>query len=83
VEEGEPAEVLLSIAAREGCDIIVTGIARDETLGRMFLGNTVNRLVRGSPVPVLVVHDRAVRHYRDIVVGTDFSEASLQALLTT
>lgn len=83
VEEGEPAEVLLSMTAREGCDLIVTGIARDETLGRMFLGNTVNRLVRGSPAPVLVVHDRAVRHYRDIVVGTDFSEASLQALLTT
>lgn len=83
VEEGEPAEVLLAMAAREGCDLIVTGIARDETLGRMFLGNTVNRLVRGSPAPVLVVHDRAVRHYRDIVVGTDFSEASLQALLTT
>ncbi|PZU07701.1 universal stress protein [Sphingomonas sp.] len=83
VEEGEPAEVLLAIAAREGCDLIVTGIARDETLGRFFLGNTVNRLVRGSPAPVLVVHDRAVRHYRDIVIGTDFSEASLQALLTT
>lgn len=83
VEEGEPAELLLSMALREGCDLIVTGIARDETLGRIFLGNTVNRLVRGSPVPVLVVHDRAVRHYREIVVGTDFSEASLQALLTT
>jgi nucleotide-binding universal stress UspA family protein len=83
VEEGDPAESLLSIAAREGCDLIVTGIARDETLGRMVLGNTVNRLVRGSPTPVLVVHDRAVRPYRRIVVATDFSEASLQALLVT
>ncbi|PBN42260.1 universal stress protein [Sphingobium sp. D43FB] len=83
VEEGDPAETLLSIAAREGCDLIVTGIARDETLGRMILGNTVNRLVRGSPAPVLVVHDRVVRPYRTIVVATDFSEASLQALLVT
>ncbi|WP_169800554.1 universal stress protein [Sphingobium cloacae] len=83
VEEGDPPEMLLEMAAREDCDLIVTGIARDETLGRMLLGNTLNRLVRGSPVPVLVVHDRAVRHYRDIVVGTDFSEASLQALLIT
>jgi nucleotide-binding universal stress UspA family protein len=83
VEEGEPGETLLAIAAREGCDLIVTGIARDETLGRMILGSTVNRLVRGSPVPVLVVHDRALRSYRSIVVATDFSEASLQALLTT
>ena len=81
VEEGEPAEVLLAIAEREACDLIVTGIARDETLGRMFLGRTVNRLVRGATMPVLVVRDRPLRPYRAIVVATDFSEASLQALL--
>ncbi|SEQ98937.1 universal stress protein [Sphingobium sp. YR768] len=83
VEEGEPSEILLAIAAREGCDLIVTGVARDETLGRFFLGNTVNRLVRGSAAPVLVVHDRATRPYKNIMVATDFSEASLQALLAT
>lgn len=82
VEEGETAEKLLEIATREGCDMIVTGTAREESLTRMLFGNTVNRLVRGSSVPVLVVHDRAARPYRNIVVATDFSEASIQALLT-
>jgi nucleotide-binding universal stress UspA family protein len=83
VEQGDPAETLLAIAARESCDLIVTGVARDETLGRMILGNTVNRLVRGSSAPVLVVRNRVIRPYFRIVVATDFSEASLQALLAT
>ncbi len=80
VEKGEAADTLLAIADREACDLIVTGVARDEALGRIFFGGTVDRLVRRSTVPVLVVRDRPVRAYRDIVVATDFSEASLQAL---
>ena len=83
VEEGEPAATLLAIAAQEECDLIVTGSAGDASLGRMFIGNTANRLVRGSPLPVLVVHDRPTAPYRRIVVATDFSGASLQALITT
>lgn len=83
VEEGEPAALLLEIAAQEDVDLIVTGSAGNQTLGRMFLGNTVNRLIRGSPLPVLVVHDRPTRDYRRIVVATDFSEAALQALIVT
>lgn len=81
VETGEPAARLIEVAEREDCDLIVTGIARDETLGRMLLGNTVTRLVRGAAVPILVVRDRPLAPYRRIVVATDFSEASIQAML--
>lgn len=82
VEEGEPVERLLEVADREGCDLIVTGIARDEPFGRMFLGTTVNQLVRRSSVPILVVKDRANGPYRKIAVATDFSESSRRALVT-
>src|SRR3546814_19136752 len=81
VEEGEPAEKLVEIAAREECDLIVTGAARQESIERMIWGSTIIRLVRGSPVPVLMVQDRGTRPYRRITVATDFSEASFQALL--
>ncbi|SCW74521.1 Nucleotide-binding universal stress protein, UspA family [Sphingobium faniae] len=81
VETGDPAAKLIEIAARENCDLIVTGIARDETLGRMILGTTASRLVRGAAIPVLVVRDRPAASYRRIVVATDFSEAALQATL--
>lgn len=83
VETGDPAAKLAEIAQRENCDLIVTGIARDETLGRMILGNTVSRLVRAGTTPVLVVRDRPIRPYARIVIATDFSEAALQAMLVT
>lgn len=82
VDEGQPAPQLLDIAQREGCDLIITGMARDEPFGRMLLGTTVNQLVRRSSVPLLVVKRRAVRPYRQIVVATDFSESSRHALMT-
>jgi nucleotide-binding universal stress UspA family protein len=79
VEEGDPAAKIDEIARTEACDLIITGVARDETLGRSFLGTTVDRLVRRTPVPILIVKSR-MKPYREIVVATDFSESSRHAL---
>jgi len=80
VYTGEPAARLRQVAEEEKCALIVTGVARDETLGRMFLGTTVERLVRETSRPVLVVKRRARAPYQDAVVATDFSPASRWAL---
>jgi nucleotide-binding universal stress UspA family protein len=80
IEEGNPADVILGIAKEQGCDVIVTGVARNETLGRFTLGKTVDRLLRVSEVPLLIVTDRPRKPYQKIVVGTDFSDASQHAL---
>ena len=81
VEKGEPADVILRTARERACDLIVTGIARDETLGRFGLGTTVDRLLRRSRVPLLIVKQRVRAPYSNIIVATDFSEPSRQALL--
>ncbi|WP_413629932.1 universal stress protein [Novosphingobium sp. JCM 18896] len=83
VEEGAPAERLVDLATRENCDLVVTGNAGPESLSRMIIGSTITRLIRGLKLPVLMVHDRSVRSYRNILIATDFSEASLQALQST
>jgi nucleotide-binding universal stress UspA family protein len=80
VERGEPAPRILDVAERLGCELIVTGVARDEALGRLFLGTTVEALVRRTSVPVLVVESRPGGAYRNVVVATDFSEGSRAAL---
>ncbi|MFG1359103.1 universal stress protein [Xanthobacter pseudotagetidis] len=80
VEAGDPAEVTARVADERGCDLIVTGIARDELLGRFLLGTTVDRLLRRSRVPLLVVRSRASHPYRHVAVATDFSEPSRHAL---
>lgn len=80
VEQGDAAEVILRVSESQKCGLIVTGVARDETLGRMLLGGTVDALARSSKVPVLVAKSRPVGAYRNVVVATDFSEGSRTAL---
>ncbi len=80
IDSGDPADVIMRAAETHGCDLIVTGVARDEPLGRLVLGSTVERLVRRSRIPVLVVRKRGHRPYRHVVAATDFSEPSRHAL---
>ena len=80
VEEGDPPTVVARVAAERACDLIVTGVARDEALGRFSLGATVDRLVRQTTVPLLIVKNRTRGPYRNIVAAIDFSPASRQAL---
>ena len=75
VQPGQPAEVILEVAQREGCGLIVLGDARD-TLRHQLLGNTVATLVRKSPVSVLIVKRRPRGGYRHVLVGTDFTAES-------
>lgn len=82
VESGDAAEQILKLAHESGCRMIVTGIARDESLGKLLLGSTVKKLVRQIAVPVLVVKNRPHGPYNQAVVATDFSPESRQALLT-
>jgi nucleotide-binding universal stress UspA family protein len=82
IEQGKPAEAIPGVAEREGCDLIVTGVAKDELLGRFSLGATVNGILRSSQTPVLVVRSRAARAYDPVVVATDFSACSRDALDT-
>jgi nucleotide-binding universal stress UspA family protein len=77
VREGEPAEAILEVAAAEGCDLIILGVAYDAGQGRPNLGRTVQHLIRHAPTSVLVVKTRSAGAYRHVLVGTDFTpEAS-------
>ena len=80
VEAADPVALVLKVAAREGCGLIVTGVARDQSLGRYLLGSTVDYLVKHAPVPLLVVRDRANADYRAVLVTTDLSPSSRHAL---
>lgn len=83
IEKGDPAEAIMRVAEAHACGLIVTGVARDETLGRLAMGATVRQLVRRSDIPLLVVRKRGQRPYRHVVVATDFSESSRHALEAT
>ncbi len=80
VEIGYPVEIINEVASANQCSLIVSGTARDESLGRIMLGSTVERLARQCETPLLVVRHRPFDSYHHILVGTDFSESSRYAL---
>jgi len=79
VVEGEAVASIDAVAREVGADLIVTGVARDETLGRFFLGSTVERLARQTALPLLIVKSR-FRPYGEVLITTDFSSPSQHAL---
>ncbi|AZY53909.1 universal stress protein [Bordetella avium] len=80
VVSGHPLDVILDTVQHFNCSLIVTGVARETTVGRLLLGTTVERLARHASTPVLVVKARPRKPYQDVVIATDFSEGSRQAL---
>jgi len=82
VEIGYPIDVIKAVASKYKCSLIVSGTARDEALGRIMLGSTVERVARESTIPLLVVRRRPEPVYDKVLAGTDFSEGARQALTT-
>jgi len=82
VRSGDAAEAIGDAAARNGCGLVVTGVASNEAFGRFLLGSTVQRLARSLPQPLLVVRRRPHGAYRRVAVATDLSDSSRHALLT-
>ncbi len=82
IAEGDPVEEILRTADAESCDLIVIGDGNDELLERFTQGRVVDRLLRRSRLPLLVVKDRPRKPYRHIVVATDLSDSSRHALET-
>ncbi len=82
VGQGPVTDAILDACEAESAGLIVTGVARNEALSRVVLGSSVDALARRSPVPLLVVRNRARAPYREVVVTSDFSAASRHALET-
>src|SRR5690554_6939189 len=81
VRTGSAPKTLAAIAAERGSDLIVTGVARYNSIGDYVLGTAVDHIVRNADAPVLVVRRRTDGPYRHIVTATDFSDCSRAALL--
>lgn len=77
VRTGKPFVELIAAARRWPANVIVVGTSpRGE--GR-FLGSTADRVLRKSPVPVLVAKQRLPQNLKTMLVPTDFSSCAQQA----
>lgn len=79
VEMGTAPVVIAREAERRTPDLIVMGLRRHGKLDRLMRDETTFRVVRHARVPVLAVTAALEALPRRIVVGMDFSRASLRA----
>lgn len=82
-EHGADAPGAIAAATQSvGAGLVVTGVARDEPLGRFLLGSSVERLARTLDRPLLIVRNCPHGPYQRVVVATDLSPGSQAALRT-
>ena len=74
VEEGDPVEVILRVAVRERCDLVVLGGENAMADG------TAQSVLDRSPVSTLVARQRPRGAYRRVMVGTDLTPESRHGL---
>lgn len=77
---GDPFDGILQAAAEIQPDLIVMGSHRKQLLRDIFIGTTVERVIRKAAVPILMVNHEAQRKYERILAPTDMSDISANAL---
>ncbi|WP_338242520.1 universal stress protein [Aurantiacibacter hainanensis] len=78
--EGSVPAAIARHAEEHDVAMIVLGVARYNSVGDYFLGTAVDRVIRGTSKPVIVVKARPRESYGKILVATDFSDPSREAL---
>jgi nucleotide-binding universal stress UspA family protein len=71
-----PGAAILSVADQVAADLIIVGASRRAALATAVLGTTAQRVLRASPVPVLVNRRLERQPPRRILLTTDLSEIS-------
>lgn len=80
IAEGRDHQTILNVAEKDGCDLLILGRHRDESVDRPLRGTTMERVLRQGRTPVLVVTDRTEGPYRKVMIGVDFSVFSRAAI---
>ena len=79
VVTGDPFDGILKTAAEVNADLIVMGSHRKQLLLDIFVGTTIERVIRKGSFPVLMVNHEAQRKYDKVVAAVDMSDASANA----
>ena len=80
VVTGDPFDGILRAAAGIRADLVVMGSHRKQLLLDIFVGTTIERVIRKGSLPVLMVNNEAQRRYEKVVVPLEMSETSADAL---
>jgi len=78
---GDTFSTILSFSTESESDLVVMGLHNKtkEEFRDLFVGTTIERIIRIGTKPVLLVRDKPTSHYDKVLVPTDFSVASQNA----
>ena len=82
VISGDPFAGILAAADSARADLIVMGAHRKHVLRDIFVGTTIERVIRAAICAVLMVNNEAERQYRTALAAVDTSVVSAQAIRT-
>lgn len=80
VIKGNPFDGVLVTARLVGADLIVMGAHRKQFLRDIFIGTTIERVIRAGSYPVLMVNDEAAEPYRNAIAAVEAAEPSVNAV---
>lgn len=80
VNHGRVFAEIVRIAHEVGVDLVLMGYQRNEPFQELFLGSTIDRVLKVGTVPVLMVKRGSTRPYRRVLAGVDFSSPSRRAV---
>jgi nucleotide-binding universal stress UspA family protein len=80
VVAGDAFDGILRTAMTIAADLVVMGSHRKQLLRDIFIGTTIERVIRLGTVPVLMVNQEPARPYGTMLAAIDFSEHSAAAL---
>lgn len=80
VATGVAHDAILGTARAMPADLIVMGTHRKQLLRDIFVGTTIERVIRAGSSPVLMVNTDAAHPYAHVLVAVDLSDASADAL---
>jgi nucleotide-binding universal stress UspA family protein len=80
VVAGDPFDGILRTAAATKTDLIVMGAHRKQLLQDIFVGTTIERVIRTGPYPVLMVNNEVGQSYRAVLAAVDMSKPSANAI---
>lgn len=79
---GGPFAGILRTAESMQADLIVMGAHRKQLLRDIFVGTTIERVIRTGPYPVLMVNGEVERAYGTALAAVDMSAPSAHAIRT-
>lgn len=80
VAAGDAFEGILRAAETSSADLIVMGAHRKHLLRDIFVGTTIERVIRTGSFPVLMVNDEVNRPYGTALAAVEISDASAHAV---